>query len=465
MINILNDLERKYLNFKLGEEQRNALLSVFLLLSESGFQECVISGRAGTGKTTISLLIIHFIENVLKCDYKLVTPTHKSKRILAEQTNREVTTIHQLLKLKPNIDILELDLKALKFCSNTLDDSVPENGIVLIDECSMINDSLYDTLVESCIKKNCKIIWQGDSKQLEPVNQIKIAKPFTCKNIIELTKIYRQKEKSIVLSVLEILRKSPIFQFKTLKSESGSIILFDSWMALIEAKIDLFKKALEDKEPNEIKFLAYTNKHVEAFNKIIRNKLFNSPNEYEPGDFLMGYDNCCYRSDKLWYSIDNSDDFRVISASKDTQLIAGIQMNGWFLELYDYDKEEHITVFVLSKDNDDSKLENLAKIIEETRIKAVLSKDQFDKKSAWKEYYNLCESFILPFDLYYEDKLIKKKSIDYGYAITVHKSQSSSYDNILVDMKDIYRCSNSKELRQLQYVALSRTRHDIYMLT
>lgn len=57
-------------------------------------------------------------------------------------------------------------------------------------------------------------------------------------------------------------------------------------------------------------------------------------------------------------------------------------MNGWFLELYDYDKEEHITVFVLSKDNDDSKLENLAKIIEETRIKAVLSKNQFDKKSA-----------------------------------------------------------------------------------
>lgn len=109
MLKILDNLEQKYLNFKLGEGQKLALLSVFSLLKQSGFEECVILGRAGTGKTTICQLIIHYIQDYLKMDYKLVTPTHKSKRILAERTGEKVTTIHQLLKLKPNIDILDLD--------------------------------------------------------------------------------------------------------------------------------------------------------------------------------------------------------------------------------------------------------------------------------------------------------------------------------------------------------------------
>lgn len=158
MQNILDNLEKKYLNFKLGEEQRETLLSVFSLLQERGFNECAILGRAGTGKTTISELIIHFLEDYLKVDYRLVTPTHKSKRVLADRTKREVTTIHQLLKLKPDLNVLNLDLRDLKFCTEALTDNVPANGVIIIDECSMINDDLYTTLVQSCSDKNCKII-------------------------------------------------------------------------------------------------------------------------------------------------------------------------------------------------------------------------------------------------------------------------------------------------------------------
>ena len=98
MNEILDNLEKQCLNFKLGEGQRQALLSVFSLLKQPGFQECVILGKAGTGKTTICQLIIHYIRDYLKADYKLVTPTHKSKRILADKTGESVTTIHQLLK-------------------------------------------------------------------------------------------------------------------------------------------------------------------------------------------------------------------------------------------------------------------------------------------------------------------------------------------------------------------------------
>ena len=59
-------------------------------------------------------------------------------------TGESVITIHQLLSLKPTIDVLDLDLNDLRFTSSTLSDSVPANGVLIIDECSMINVELYD---------------------------------------------------------------------------------------------------------------------------------------------------------------------------------------------------------------------------------------------------------------------------------------------------------------------------------
>lgn len=42
--------------------------------------------------------------------------------------------------------------------------------------------------------------------------------------------------------------------------------------------------------------------------------------------------------------------------------------------------------------------------------------------------------------------------------------QGSTYDNIFIDMSDIKKCRVPEEMRQLQYVALSRTRNNIYIL-
>ena len=80
MENILNQLESKYLNFKLGEEQRNALLSIFSFIDTKGFEEYSFIGAAGTGKTTCIELIIRYLEQK-RIPYQLVCPTHKSKKI------------------------------------------------------------------------------------------------------------------------------------------------------------------------------------------------------------------------------------------------------------------------------------------------------------------------------------------------------------------------------------------------
>ena len=93
------------------------------------------------------------------------------------------------------------------------------------------------------------------------------------------------------------------------------------------------------------------------------------------------------------------------------------------------------------------------------RVKAVKSKNGKD----WRAYYQFREAFFTPFDLVHEGRVIKRKSLDYGYCISAHKSQSSSYLAVLVDMENILQCTDPEELRQLQYVALSRTTNDIYL--
>lgn len=42
--------------------------------------------------------------------------------------------------------------------------------------------------------------------------------------------------------------------------------------------------------------------------------------------------------------------------------------------------------------------------------------------------------------------------------------QGSSYGEVFVDMKNINLCKDEDERRQLQYVALSRTRKDAHLL-
>ena len=118
-------------------------------------------------------------------------------------------------------------------------------------------------------------------------------------------------------------------------------------------------------------------------------------------------------------------------------------------------------VFVLSVDNPPEVFSELTNKLENLRIAAIKSSN---KKIAWRKYFDLNNKFLTPFDLTYKGRLIKKKSLDYGYAMTTHKSQGSTYNKVLVDMGNILKCLDKSELRQLQYTAVSRTRKDVEML-
>lgn len=439
----------------LGEEQLEALanLSKFVNGKELSY---LVSGYAGTGKTTIMKIFIEYLESIRK-PYCLCAPTHKAKIVLEEATKRSTITLHKLLSLTPNIEILELDLNSLQFITKGKANGIPSNGIVICDEASMINDGLFDLLNERCKEINSKIIFLGDIAQLSPIKE-DTSKVFSVKNCSTLTKIYRQADDNIILNTLITLRNSAITKFENAESKEGSIICADI-NNFVRCAIDKYKVAIENADILETKILAYTNKRVFNFNTALHRYLFSEDLPYYKGEFLTGYENIDTGNSTFYNSMDY-----VITETPikvDLSIPEFGTLPSWQLSLYDRVTKEVNMTNILCPDIEDSQLDKLASTIEYYRLNAIQCRNRNVARKYWRYYYEILNSFTSPKDLYFNDRLVRKKSFDYGYACTVHKSQGSTYNNVFVDIHNFKKCVDPKERRQLQYVALSRTKHDI----
>lgn len=147
----------------------------------------VITGGPGVGKTTIlkGLLSI-FTKHSFKV--YLAAPTGRAAKRMSEATNMAAKTIHRLLKWKDG--------------EFTMNDKNPLDGDVLIlDECSMINLNLMNSLMKA-IPLRMKLIMVGDVDQLPSIGCGTVLKDIIdCGKIpvAKLTKIYRQGNESKII--------------------------------------------------------------------------------------------------------------------------------------------------------------------------------------------------------------------------------------------------------------------------
>lgn len=80
----------------------------------------------------------------------------------------------------------------------------------------------------------------------------------------------------------------------------------------------------------------------------------------------------------------------------------------------------------------------------------LLSIDNLIIQPLYNEFYS---KFINPF-----------ASVSYGYSITCHKAQGSSYKNVFVDFSDIVKNNKVDEMKRCTYTAISRTINNLYIL-
>lgn len=189
---LINELE-SINNIKYNKEQKQAI--------KKAIQNnlLIITGGPGTGKTTIIKAITELYKHINKLDYEqlvdsmaLLAPTGRASKRMSESTNLPASTIHRFLKWNKDTN---------EFMVNEREKS--DVNLVIIDEVSMIDINLFDSLLKG-LKRNVKMILVGDFNQLPSVGPGNLLKDLIESNLIEtlhLNHLYRQDENSYIISL------------------------------------------------------------------------------------------------------------------------------------------------------------------------------------------------------------------------------------------------------------------------
>ena len=165
----------------------------------------VLSGHAGTGKTTV---IKKILDNY---GGKAVVsaPTNKALQVISETTMFDGVTIHSLLGLQPDVSLDDFNPNKPQF-GQIKPSTIYDYSLIVIDEASMINDALFDLIqgeINSLVR--VKIIFMGDKAQLPPISQ-ESSKVFNYDTIYhrELTTLVRQVENNPLIASYNSLREN-----------------------------------------------------------------------------------------------------------------------------------------------------------------------------------------------------------------------------------------------------------------
>ncbi|MCC8361000.1 AAA family ATPase [Salinimicrobium sediminilitoris] len=132
----------------------------------------VLTGTAGTGKTTVMRSLVQGIkQHEPRHDFLLLAPTGKAALILRDRINDpnvQVMTIHGFLMRQGWINKNNFTLKV-----SGGDKS--QASTVVVDECSMIETMLFSTMLRALDMNNIeRLIMVGDYNQLPPIGPGKI---------------------------------------------------------------------------------------------------------------------------------------------------------------------------------------------------------------------------------------------------------------------------------------------------
>jgi exodeoxyribonuclease V alpha subunit len=196
-------LLEKRLNISYGASQEQALAEA---ITSPLF---ILTGGPGTGKTTIVNGIVSlFAElNGLELDpakytneifpILLAAPTGRAAKRMNETTGLPASTIHRLLGLNGGNSNATLSTKEL------------EGGLLIVDELSMVDTWLANTLFKA-IPTNMQVILVGDKDQLPSVGPGQVlADLLKTKEIpqLELTEIYRQGDGSSIIPLAHAIKE------------------------------------------------------------------------------------------------------------------------------------------------------------------------------------------------------------------------------------------------------------------
>lgn len=387
----IENVERK-LGITFEDLQRQAIFEAF----SSGV--LILTGGPGTGKTTTLNAIIKLFEN-RNLELELAAPTGRAAKRMTELTGREAKTIHRLLEVEWT------DADKQQFARN---EKNPLNcEVIIVDEASMIDALLFDNLLKA-LRLSCRIILVGDSDQLPSIGAGNVLNDILSSEIfpsIRLKKVFRQASKSLIVTNAHAIINGEQADFKNKDSDCFFLRRRDRYdvsRTVLELVNERLPAAYGFDPIRDIQVLC-PSRMLETGTVNLNNILQSALNPASDTSTQMAYKGIFFRiGDKVMQIKNNYD----LQFRRDNGEYGAGVFNGDIGFITDIDKRGGIL------------------------------KVRYDDRVV----------------TYYSEDL---GQLELAYAVTVHKSQGSEYDCVILPLFDI---PSRLKYRNLLYTAVTRAK-------
>ncbi|MGB3295948.1 MAG: AAA family ATPase [Phormidesmis sp.] len=395
----------------------------------------LLTGYAGTGKTTLLQALIARLQQ--QRDSRAIALTalsNKATKVLQAMAYRwgcevDCMTCCKLLGLRPVID---KETGGQKFePDRDRKNLTTEYDLVVVDECSIINQEMWDLLINSVSKltQGTKLLFVGDSAQLPPVGEEEAPCFERIFHRSDLTEVIRYGGAIGLLA--EDVRThldrptmpSPQSDRNPANTEGIFTLPLPHWEKLM---LRAFTSAAYEKDPDQVRVLAYTNARVNYLNNKIRAAIYgDKAARFVAGERLVAKNVCLGRDSIL---LQTSEECTVLEAYL-------TRFEGWLVWELEIETEEH----------QERKLKVLHED-EQQRLKGLLS--DYAEKKQWMSFWDFKQLF---------------HDVSYAYSLTVHKSQGSTFQDVFVDVPNLMLNRKVTERNQLYYVAFTRAAKRLFL--
>ena len=176
----------------------------------------IITGGPGTGKTTIIKCVLQAFRNMRK-KVGLMAPTGRAAKRLSESTGQEALTIHRALEVS--------GMDRNMFYYNHLN-KLPYD-VIIVDEVSMVDIQLMYYLVRA-IKRGARLVLVGDKDQLASVGAGNVLADILNSEqfaTLCLTQIYRQDENSLIITNAHAINNG---KMPTINNKSSDFFYYET---------------------------------------------------------------------------------------------------------------------------------------------------------------------------------------------------------------------------------------------
>lgn len=405
-------------------------------------QGLTLLGEGGTGKTTC---VMWAVEQWIKAGMSVImaAPTNKAVKQLESSARRFGlnSTRVQFMTLHKALGLAMLPDEENMYAAQVAEPKLSDFDILVLDEGSMVSRIAFmQYLLPELESNKMKAVIMGDRMQLPPVRE---SESMALQHFpsIELTKTERFSMDSDIAKVTTDLRMA-------MDSKKAFIFNSDDYPNLKTVKPAFFtKEVLENIDENtsqdDVRVLAWTNARVNMINKMIREKIYGR--KAEP--FIVGERVVTGRPITQGRDILLSTDEECIVTGVDVASVmdenSGEEYKTYLITLQPlYDPVGSVVCHVVHPDSELVLFDDLEDLFR--RAKRCTSADL--RRQLWAKYRYLRDLF---------------SDLKYCYCITVHRSQGSTYQTVLVDVDNILTNTRRDERRKLLYVALSRASQNL----